>query len=473
LLDRACGALSGRTFVVLAGGGNNGGDGFVVARHLFGRGANVRVFAVQEAEEYSGDAKPALASMLGVGVRLESATEASALSDALSGADIIVDALLGTGTARPLEGLFLDLVRRINAAKCPVVSLDLPTGIDAESGAILGAAVVATHTVTFAHLKKGLLTTHGHASAGTITVSNIGVPAALPSSVEPSAWLLEEADLIRLMPERSPVAHKGSAGRVTIVGGSDGIVGAPRLSAHAALRTGAGLVTIASEEAVVSKLETEVREIMTRVAIGAKADSLAPVDALVVGPGLGRSTSAAELMTVALSGELSQVPKVLDADALRWLARQELSSLPPRERRASWVLTPHAAEAADLLGASVSEVENDRFKAVRELCDRFGCVTLLKGSRPLVAAPDRQSTVSAFGTEALATGGSGDVLSGILAAFLVGAEDQEAIFKRTQLAVGVQGICAERWSQKHGNRGLLASEIADLVPELLADWSRC
>jgi NAD(P)H-hydrate epimerase len=458
-------SLAGVTILILAGSGNNGGDAMIVARHLAARGANVSVWGLVSGGELGGDAQLAWKAMEAVGIRLKALPPEGEWAAALAAAHLIVDGLLGTGAARLVEGRLARLIEAVNQAKPQVIALDIPSGLDAETGAVLGSAIRATHTVTFAHLKKGLLTTHGHAHAGNITVSHIGVPAELPRGLEPAAWLLETTDLSAALTTRSRTAHKGTAGRVAVVAGSPGTLGAARLSSRACLRSGAGLVTLLTDPATVSQLETEVVEVMTASFEDSRgAETLDAADAIVVGPGVGKGSLArGACASVWEKGR----PTVVDADALRLVAEDRTAFLSQSERL--FVLTPHPGEAAALLKTSVEEIEADRFAAAKRLSEELRAVVVLKGPRTIVAAPGVTPVVSAFGSPVLATAGSGDVLSGILGAFLVGATTTEDVFRRAQAGVGVHALCGERWESQHGDRGLLASELADLVPEVIAE----
>lgn len=464
-------SLAGAKVLVLAGSGNNGGDGFVVARHLAARGAELTVLLSCPKERLSGNAQLAFLAMEATQVRAVSLFD-SDFRAAIAEADCVVDALLGTGAERDISGPLRDVVDCVNSCSAYVVALDVPSGLHATTGAVLGVAVRAQHTVTFAHLKQGLLTTFGHEHSGNITLSHIGVPSVLPAEIEPVAWLLEESDARARLPARAATTHKGTAGRVVVVAGSPGTIGAARLSSRAALRGGAGLVTICSAGEVISKLEEETAEVMTHAWAGdgpAAAEELlfSRAEALIVGPGLGQSDQAhTAVERVLLAGR----PTVVDADALRFIAEAGRAFWTRHQLGAWCVLTPHPAEAAALLGVSTAEVENDRFGAVKELTDKYGTTVLLKGSRPLMCAPGRAPVVSAFGSPALATAGSGDVLCGILAAQLVGAAGVSTIFDRLLVAVALQGQAAELWTQENGDRGLLASEIGDWVPRVMARW---
>jgi hydroxyethylthiazole kinase-like uncharacterized protein yjeF len=461
-------SLGGVGVLLLAGVGNNGGDAFVIARHLAARAANVRVWGLVPGAALKSDAKIAWEAMEAVGIRLEAVPEEGTWLSAFKEADLIVDGLLGTGADRPVEGLLSRLIDAVNRSETSVIALDIPSGLDAETGKVLGSAIRAEHTVTFAHLKKGLLTTAGHAHAGNITVSHIGVPSALPAQMEPAAWLLEESDLMSALAPRSPAAHKGTAGRVTVIAGSPGTVGAARLSSRACLRAGAGLVTLLTDPETVAQLEGEVVEVMTASYKTEKASLLLrSADAIVLGPGLGRGPEARAISQRAFA---EGRPTVVDADGLRLIAEDRAAFVGAPERL--FVLTPHPGEAAALLSMSSAEVEGDRFAAAERLSEEFRAVVVLKGPRTIISAPGQAPRVSAFGSPALATAGSGDVLAGILGAFLVGATSSDEVFVRAQAAVCVHALCGERWESQHGDRGLLASELGDLVPEVISSLLR-
>lgn len=457
-------SLANVNFLILCGPGNNGGDGFIVARHLLGRGATVRTYSTVPLVLFKGDARLSLEALQAIGGSIEELGSLEQFPRLFEGVDLIVDALLGTGADRKVEGVLRSLILAVNESAIPAISLDIPSGLDADRGVVLGASIKATHTVVFAHLKRGLMTTAGHEHSGTITVSHIGVPSKLVPGEGPAAWLLEREDLKRLIPKRSPTSHKGEAGRVSVIAGSPGMTGAAHLVGRASLRAGAGLVTLCGSFDLTRSLDSEVLELMTRGWGEGDAEFLTTSDAIVIGPGLGRAPSASLAIELGLSANR---PTVLDADALRWLADVGLPAFVLKQRAGLIVLTPHPGEAAALLGSSVAEVEADRFVAAQSLADRYGATVVLKGSRSIVAAPDKTPVVCAFGSAALGTAGSGDVLSGILGALLVGADSAELVFERAQLAVGLHALAGENWSLEHGSRGLLASEIADHIPATL------
>lgn len=447
---------------VVGGLGQNGGDAWVVARHLAERGIPTTCAIVGAREKISGDAKPNFDALEArripvVDVRVDA--DLARLEELLARATAIVDGLFGIGLDRPIEGVFAGAIARLNAAAAPVMALDVPSGVDADTGAIRGCAVEADLTATFGAAKRGLHQAPARAYAGRIVVVPIGVE--VPTSCKTT--LVDEAFVRSTLGRRAPDTHKGDAGRVLVVAGSEGHTGAAILSSRAALRAGAGLVTISPRPSGFAAVEAKVVEAMTLRHAEAPADAAKQLnefasrcDAAVVGPGLSLDdTSVTLARTLALSLE---VPTVLDADALTAFADDAAllkNALGPR------VLTPHPGEAARLLQRTVADVQRDRFASAQELAALTSHVVVLKGACTVVASPDGALAVCDRGTPALATGGTGDVLTGILAAMLCHASP----FPACQLATWVHAVAGE--VAAIGDRGLLAREVADAVPRVL------
>ncbi|MFO0675620.1 MAG: NAD(P)H-hydrate dehydratase [Polyangiaceae bacterium] len=463
--------LGGSHVVVLCGTGQNGGDGFVVARHASVRGATTRTFVVGDPDRIRGDARVpfdahrasgAETTILGEGAPLD------ALRAELSRADVVVDALFGTGLSRPLDGIALTVVSLLREVDAPVVALDLPSGLDADTGAVLGDCVKAHTTVTFAAPKLGLLTPLGSVNAGRVVVADIGVPVARASTTGFSARVVEPTDVASWVAPRSPDTHKFGAGSVVVFGGTAGTVGAPLLTAHGVLRAGAGLVTVASSDETIAALDSRVLEIMTRRLDSSRIDAdvssaIGRAKALVVGPGFGRSTFARDVVRAIFTH--AKVPVIVDADALTLVAEDPSLLGAPHVAR---VFTPHAGEAARLLGTTSEAVEKDRFAAVRAMAARYGAVVVLKGARSLVATPSGFVHVHTSGHPVLATAGSGDVLAGAVAAFACGLAPEVA----ADVAVHLHGRAGERFASRVADRGLLAHEIADEIPHVLGELMR-
>jgi len=467
LLPEAAGEAS--RVIVVAGAGNNGGDGFVVARRLLSAKVPVETFVALPVAKLSPDARTNYDALIEAGASVvELDGDSAPLAKALEGAALLVDALFGTGLDRDITGFVAEVVEIMNRAKARKVALDLPSGLHSDTGRVLGCCVRADHTVTFAHPKLGLCTPRGSAYAGVVEVCDIAQPTD-PRPTGLSAQIVEAFDVAQRLPARQSTLHKSSAGRVLVVAGSPGKLGAALLSAHGAARAGAGLVTIATSPAAADALDHRVLEAMTaRIDPRSPAASLEPLlrrcDAVVVGPGLGLDDAARELVDAIVFG--FEGPKVIDADAIsHFKARAaELS------RAKAAVLTPHAGELGRLLGVDYELVEDDRFGSVARAVELTGAVVLLKGRYSIVGAPGAVPLLSPTGGPVLATGGSGDVLSGIIAALACDLEPRDAAFAGAYL----HGAAADVWSEARGaDRGLLAHEIGDELPRALGlVWAR-
>ncbi|HXH03118.1 MAG TPA: NAD(P)H-hydrate dehydratase [Candidatus Competibacteraceae bacterium] len=433
---------------VLCGAGNNGGDGYVIARLAQQDGRPVRLLYLQDPHRLRGDAYTAYAAAAASGVPMAPFAAAG-----LVGAAVIVDALLGTGLTRPVEGIWRAAIEAINTQPAPVLAVDIPSGLCADSGAALGLAVRAAVTVTFIALKRGLFTGQGPDCSGALCYADLGVPPAWYADLEPAARRYAGEDLPVLLPPRLRGAHKGRYGHVLVVGGEHGMAGAARMCAEAAARCGAGLVSLATRPEHAAWMALARPELMAHGIPDAAAlePLLRRASVVALGPGLGRGEWGRALFERVLE---STLPLVVDADGLNLLAER------PR-RRERWILTPHPGEAARLLNASVAEVEADRFHAATELARRYGGVTVLKGAGSLIAADAADSVpwVNQSGNPGMATGGMGDVLTGVIAALLAqGLPPTDA----ARAAVYLHGRAGDL-AAADGERGLLAS---DLFPHL-------
>jgi NAD(P)H-hydrate epimerase len=466
----------GLEVVVVCGAGNNAGDGYVVARRLTLLGADVQVVALADRDRLRGDALVNHDAFRGIGGRILAVSpgngaadlgEDSAVVQLLAGAKLIVDALLGTGVDREVVGLARELIERVNAAPARKVALDLPSGLDADSGAVHGVSVHAELTVTFAAHKLGLLTPSGLRQAGRVVVKDIGVPLSERDGVGQSAWLIEGADVARALPRRSPSAHKVSSGRVLVLAGSRGKTGAALLVARGALRAGAGLVTIASWPDAMPAIASRVLEAMTAELdpeqLSRTLDPLLEAaDVVAIGPGFGLDEAARTVVERVLLRHAGTI--VADADALTHFAGR----LPALRESSRLVLTPHPGELGRMLGSDAKAVEADRFTALARAVEESGATVLLKGPHTLIGTPDEAPRVGPASTPALATGGAGDVLCGVIAGLCCSVEP----FVAAWAGVYVHGLSAAEWAAQYGaDRGLLASEVADRIPRVLAELS--
>lgn len=436
-----------RRWLIYAGGGNNGGDGYVVANEALRAGFEVTVAALKPPRKGSAAAAKA-AEYADAGGTSVAWAEADA-----SAADVLVDALFGIGLDRPLEGGAKAAVEAMNAAGKAVAAIDLPSGLYADTGAAPGVAVKAALTITFIGLKPGLFTGAGPHLAGRLAFARLGVPDSVEDGLEPIAWRITPALRRELLPPRERTAHKGHFGHVLVAGGESGTGGAVILAATAALRIGAGLVSAATRPVHVPALLAARPEIMAH-GIG-EAEALGDVapraNAVALGPGLGQTEWSRRMWQAALAREDAR--PVVDADALNLLAKESM-------RRDDWVLTPHPGEAARLLGTDVPGIENDRPAAVRALAERYGGVAVLKGAGTLVAA-DGEPTLWLCdrGNPGMASGGMGDALTGVIAGLLA---QGVAPFDAARLGVWLHATAGDRASLA-GERGLLAG---DLINEL-------
>lgn len=430
---------------VVCGTGNNGGDGFVVARLARDAGWPVEVLLVGAAERIAGDARTAhdAARAAGVVVRGLDASQWQPRSG------IVVDALLGTGLAGDVRGAHAAAIEVMNTSGLPVIAADIPSGLCSDTGRVLGACVRATHTVTFIGRKRGQFTGAGPECCGELHFADLGVPAAVYDAVAAEAGLLAPGAL----PVRPRNAHKGHFGHVLVVGGNAGMGGAVAMAAEAAARCGAGLVSVATRPANIAAITARRPEIMAH---GVEhPHQLEPLleraSVLVVGPGLGRTAWAEQMLDRALA---SPHPVVLDADALNLLAE---GRYPPEAHSGNWLITPHPGEAARLLGTMTTEIEADRFAAVRALLQRFPGAVVLKGAGTLVADVASPVTgVCSFGNPGMASGGMGDVLSGVLGALLAQGLEPGAA---ARLGVCIHARAADCAVIDDGERGLLATDL--------------
>ena len=445
---------------VFCGAGNNAGDGYVVARLALQAGWQVMVWALVPAERLQGDAAQACQDFVQAGGVVQPfqpgavpIRQCSQSGDANSGAArvperVFVDALLGTGLQRDVSGAFAAAVNWLNQQPAPVVAVDVPSGLDADTGQVRGCAVRATATITYIGMKQGLLTGLARDYTGNLYFDDLRVDAAVYARLktDDSCWLLGQEVVQQALPPRARCSHKGHWGHSLLVGGAQGMSGAIRLSGAAALRSGSGLVTVATHTAHADWLNQGQPELMVAALESARdlRVLLSRKSALGIGPGLSQGQWAQQLLLLALEADM---PLVLDADALNLLAGWS-------RQQDNWVLTPHPAEAARLLGWETAEVEQNRVAAVRLIQQKFGGVCVLKGAGTLIANADEVAFCAA-GNPGMASGGMGDVLTGIITALL--AQGLE-LFQAAYTGVQVHALAADRAAEQ-GERGLLASDV--------------
>lgn len=440
---------------VLAGSGNNAGDGYLLATLAHQAGWAVRVLAVGDPQRLAGDARLAFEQAQAAGLCMLPWSADSELSG------VLIDALLGTGLSGEVRGPCREAIEAINASGLPVLAVDIPSGLCADSGQVLGCAVRADLTVTFIGLKFGLFNAAGPECVGELRFDDLRADPAVLASAPLTARRLTAAGL-QPLPARRRDAHKGDFGRLLVIGGDSGTGGAALLAAQSALRCGAGLVSVATREAHVGAFLARCPELMVRGL--ASANQALPLveaaDVLVVGPGLGQGAWGRSLLSVAASR--SEQIQVWDADALNLLAAGAVQA------PAGLVLTPHPGEAARLLGWSGAEVQADRPQAALELARKFAACVVLKGAGTLIATPEGELALCDHGHPAMAGAGLGDVLAGIIGALLAQGLSTAAA---ARLAVWLHARAGERLGRE--GRGIAASDLIAPVRELLEEHSPC
>ena len=456
--------------LILCGKGNNGGDGLVVARTLLQHGWQVTTVVLAAEAAIGGDARLYLDILQRLGAPLEFAADSADLEALLAGLPVpalIVDALFGTGLSSPVGGAYAFAIAWMNRSPAPKIAIDIPSGLDATSGAILGSVVCAELTVTLAAAKLGQIIYPGVACCGELVVAEIGIPQALLDELA-AGILLDDKEVRDFLPARPAGGHKGTFGHLLLVAGSRGKSGAAVLAAEAALRSGAGLVTVAAPASLQTTLAIKLTEVMTapldEIDGALAGTALAQIAALwqdkkvlALGPGLGRSAATAALVRKIVAD--CPLPLVLDADALFALAGHcELLAARPV---GTTILTPHPGEMAHLLGISIAEVEADRVGTARRFAEEYGVVLVLKGARTVIAAPDGGIMINPTGHAGMATGGMGDLLTGIIAALLCqGAPPLAA----AAAGVWLHGRSGDRLRSRFGDAGLLASDLLVEIP---------
>lgn len=464
---------------VLCGGGNNGGDGYVIAKIAKDKGLDVQLLSLVDPASLKGEAHDAfvMAQQAGVAVHLWSE------STELRG-DVIVDALLGIGLKGAVREHYVQAIQAINATQRPVLAVDIPSGLCSDTGSVLGVAVVATVTIAFIGMKRGLVTGQAPNYCGELVFADLSLPESLSDALVSREYLTDWAQLKPALPARQPAIHKGVCGHVLVIGGNTGMGGAALLAGEAALRSGAGMVTVATHAEHVSAFLARRPELMVKgVRNGADLQPLLEKSTVVVlGPGLGRNAWAQQLKQAALRyTEENNLPMVLDADALNLIA--EGPALPPRK---NWVLTPHPGEAARLLGCTSTEIEQDRYQSVRYLQAKFGGAIVLKGAGNLVAqtcdderfagqetppVPSEDESQKAEiwviqgANPGMATAGMGDVLSGLLGALIAQKMDHRIL---VPLGVALHQEAGRLACQQKGVFSMLATDVIDALGLALA-----
>jgi NAD(P)H-hydrate epimerase len=459
---------------IVAGRGNNGGDGFVMARYLHQKGLRATVFLLSERGRIKGNAAANLKLLDTMGVPVVEMADAEAFESRkplMRHQRTWIDAILGTGLSSDVRGYFGTIIDFINQQGRPVFAVDIASGLNSDTGQVCGVCIQAAATATFGFSKVGLLSYPGRTLTGQLKIIEIGIPPHVAARIGCRQHLITPGALKKKIPQRSAAAHKGHTGHLLILAGSPGKTGAAAMTATAAIRAGAGLVTLGISKSLNPVLETMVTEVMTvgmpETAGGALDESahksvaslIKEKRCLAIGPGLGTHASTGRLVHRLI--EESPVPMVVDADGLNLIAA-EPSVL--SRRRSPIILTPHPGEMARLSGDSTADIQNDRIGHARSFAERYQVHVVLKGAATVVARPDGTVFVNATGNPGMAAGGMGDVLTGLIAGLITQGVETSAA---AQAGVYLHGLAADRMAKKKAPVGYLATEVIDTLPEVM------
>lgn len=474
------GNLSKAKVTILTGKGNNGGDGLVLGRHLINAGALVEIFMLGESQNLSSDAYvnfSILEKMNAAIFPLRAAADFDRLMIALISSDLIVDAIYGIGFRGSLDDFETRVIQMVNLSKAPVVAVDIPSGVEADTGKVPGTAIKADHTVTFALPKLGQFLAPGRDYIGALIVADISIPTPLLQDRNLKLNLIDAVLVREFIKPRTAESHKGTYGHVLVAGGSTGMTGAVMLTACAALRSGAGLVTAALPESLVPILEASVREVMSCPlaenseasisieALPALENLLGTVSVCAIGPGMSRYPEANAILRFVL--ENSGVPILLDADGLNAL---EGDADILKDRQIPIVITPHPREMSRLTGLTVEAIQHNRLEIARQYATAWGITVVLKGHQTVVASPSGELFMNSSGNPGMATAGSGDVLGGIIAGLIAqGLKPQNAAVA----GVYIHGRSGDSAVKKTGQMGMVAGDLIDHLPNILQELEKC
>ncbi len=469
------GYLEGLRVNIFAGKGNNGGDGFVVGRLLQNGGAHAVVYLVADFDDLKGDAKINAHAFRAMGGKIKELTSEKRIRNfklKFMHTQVVVDALMGTGATSAPKGFFTDVIEIMNSRGSLKVAVDAPTGVLSDGGTIPGAYFKADLTVTFGAAKVGLVTYPARSAVGELVTADISIPKVVYDDSPCAAFLLEDKDISPLLPSRVADSHKGTFGHLLVIGGSPGMGGSVALACAGAMRIGAGLVTAAVPDGMVSVYETGFREMMSialnATAHGSIADSgFARLDefskgknAILLGPGLSLNASTKEFVKKAVSR--INLPMVIDADALT-LIGEDIEFL--RDRKAPTVITPHPGEMGALTGQTSASVQENRLECAKEYAAKSGAVVVLKGAGTVTADPSRRAVINTTGNHGLASGGSGDALSGMIGGLIAQGGDP---FDSAIAAVYIHGKTADDYAETEADpRGFTASDLVEMIPKTL------
>ena len=468
--------LTSRRISIFCGTGKNGGDGFVLARHLLNRGIAARVYILAKKEEIKGDARLNLEVLERMGVPMVEISTGHDLlekGDEVSASDLIVDALLGTGLEGPAHGLMAEAISLINKLGKPVVSVDIPSGLSADTGHVFGPCIKASLTVALALPKRSHFLYPAARYAGKVEVADIGIPRSLLNEPKIQVNLPESRELAAALPKREPDSHKGDFGHVLVIAGSAGKTGAAAMAAKAALRIGAGLVTLGLPESLNEAMEAKLDEVMTEplpetdqksISVEALNKVLYLIEkkaVLAIGPGLSTHPSTCQLVHELISQV--GIPMIIDADGINAIC-QDIEVL--RKATPPLILTPHPGELSRLLSISKEEIIQKRIEIAQEMARGLGIHMVLKGAATIIAHPDGQVYINPTGNPGMATGGTGDVLTGMLAGLIA---QGISIEKALRLGVYLHGLAGDIAARELGEEAMIAGDITERLPAAIRE----
>jgi NAD(P)H-hydrate epimerase len=457
---------------VFCGRGNNGGDGFVVARHLHNRGHNPEVFLLGSKEEIKGDAKINMSIALKMGLKIDEIAARQGWEKqipCLSDFDLIIDAIFGTGLTLPVKDFYADIINYINKSEVIVASVDLPSGLSADTGTIIGPSITADITVTFAYPKLALVLPPAEEKAGKIVVADIGMPPEIVENQDEITEFIDEELAYNLLPMRKADSHKGDYGHLLVIAGSIGKTGAASMTGEAALRTGAGLITVATAASLNPILENKLTEVMTEPlaetphqTISLKAldkvlELAQKMDAMALGPGLSQNRETQKFVQELI--KQTTIPLILDADGINAFA--SCPQLLKGDSRAL-IVSPHPGEMARLIDCNAKEVQQDRLGICRRFAQEHSIYVVLKGYRTVISTPEGKLFINGSGNPGMASGGTGDILTGMLGGFLV---QKINIIDALILGVYMHGLAGDLASDSVGAYSLAATDLLEFLPD--------
>ncbi len=461
-------------FFIFCGKGNNGGDGFAIARHLANQGRQVNIILLAEPEKIGGDAAVNLRIAQKMGLPFQTITTSEkllSLRQAISGQDLVIDAIFGTGLSTAVRGFYKEAIDFINELPNQVVAVDIPSGLNADTGKVEGSCIRADLTISFGLPKMAHLLTPASTHVGCLEVVGISIPPKLVEEAGIKVNWLEKKDVAGLLGSRPLDSHKGDYGHLLIMGGSEGKGGAPAMAALAGLRSGAGLVTLAVPEKVHQAIEMGLMEVMSeplnkpekRILVESSYENLEPLlagkSALVIGPGIGAQPETGKFLQKVIAS--TAIPMIIDADGLNLLA---LDKKILERKNAPIILTPHPGEMGRLMNIPTKEVQSNRLEVAMDLAQSTGCFIVLKGAGTIVASPQGDAFINTTGNPGMATAGTGDVLAGMVGGFLAqGLGPEEA----TNVGVFLHGLAGDLAAKEFGERSLIAGDMIQVFPRAL------